>query len=123
MEGYQDDTAEFNSEDVEQYVRKAIQSVALNEAQYNPKKVNEWTNGIVTSVLKDLQQLGRPFKYIITCIITQNIGAGMHTSASMYWDVSKDGHCKLGWRNNTIHCIVTVYGVSVNIDDPQDVDM
>ena len=122
MEGYQDDAAEFNVEDVEAIVRKSIHS-CLNEHSYNSKKVNEWTNGIVTNCLKDLQQLSRPFKYIISCIIMQKNGAGLNTSASMHWDTTKDGFCKVPWQNPTMHCIVTVYGLSVNIDDPQDIDM
>ena len=122
MDGYQDDAAEFSVEDVEGIVRTAIH-VSLNEHTYNPKKVNEWTNLIVTNCLKDLQQLNRPFKYVITCIIMQKSGAGIVTSASTYWDSSKDGLCKVPWQNSTMHCIVTVYGVSVNIDDPQDIDM
>lgn len=117
-----DDAAEFSEEDVEAIVRSAIHN-SLNEHSYNPKKVNEWTNIVVTNCLKDLQQQNRPFKYIITCIIMQKNGAGMNTSASMHWDASKDGFCKVPWQNLTMHCVVTVFGLSVNIDDPQDMDM
>jgi dynein light chain Tctex-type 1 len=121
-EAFQDDNAEFSPEDVEQIVRGAIHN-SLNEHSYNSKKVNEWTNNIVTNCLKDLQALARPFKYIITCIIMQKTGAGLNCTTSMHWDASKDGHCKVPWENPTMNCIVTVYGLSVNIDDPQDIDM
>ena len=116
--GFQDDNAEFNVEDVESIVRQAIH-VVLNENTFNTKKVNEWTNSIVTSCLKDLQALSRPFKYIITCIIMQKNGAGLNSSCSMHWDTTKDGYCKVPWQNSTMHCIVTVYGLSVNIDDKE----
>lgn len=116
MDIYQDDTAEFSVEDVEVIIRNAILLV-LNDAAYNSKKVNEWTNGIVTHCLKELQSLSRPFKYIVTCIIMQNNDAGLVTSTSTFWDVKKDGYCKMPWRNPTMHCVVTVYGISVNIDD------
>jgi dynein light chain Tctex-type 1 len=116
--GFQDDNAEFNVEDVESIVRQAIH-VVLNENTFNTKKVNEWTNSIVTSCLKDLQALSRPFKYIITCIIMQKNGAGLSSSCSMHWDTTKDGYCKVPWQNSTMHCIVTVYGLSVNIDDKE----
>ena len=121
-EAYQDEAAEFSVEDVEQIVRQAIHH-SLNEFSYNAKKVNEWTNNIVTNCLKNLQELSRPFKYIITCVIMQKTGAGLNTTASMHWDTSKDGYCKVPWQNTTMHCNVTVYGLSVNIDDPQDIDM
>lgn len=121
-EPFQDDSAEFVVEDVETIVRQAIHN-SLNDSAYNAKKVNGWTDSIVQNCLKDLQALARPFKYIITSIIMQKTGAGLNTSVSMYWDASKDGYCKVPWQNGTMHCIVTVYGLSVNIDDPQDVDM
>ena len=116
MEGFQDDNAEFSHEDIENVAKKAIQGV-LNGQVYNNKKVNEWTNSIVTSCLKDLQHLGRPFKYFISCIIMQNNGAGMVSSASMFWDTTKDGHIKATFDNQTINCIVTIFGASVNIED------
>jgi Tctex-1 family len=52
----------------------------------------------------------------------QKNGAGLITAASMHWD-TKDGKCSVPWQNPTMYCTVTVYGLSVNIDDPQDVDM
>jgi dynein light chain Tctex-type 1 len=87
------------------------------------RKVNEWTNAVVTSCLKQLPALARPFKYVITCTIMQKTGAGLECYASMHWDAAKDGNCKVSWENQTMHCLVTFYGVSVNIDDPHDVDM
>lgn len=92
MDGFQDEAAEFSVEDVEGIVRNAIH-VSLNEHQYNGKKVNEWTNLIVTNCLRDLQALNRPFKYVITCIIMQKTGAGMCTTSTMVWD-QMDGLCK-----------------------------
>lgn len=121
-ETFQDEAAEFSVEDVEGIVRAAIVN-SLNEHSYNNKKVNEWTNNIVTNCLKDLQALARPFKYIITCIIMQKTGAGLNTTVSTCWDTTKDGYCKVPYHTNTMFCVVTVYGLSVNIDDPQDVDV
>ena len=114
--GYQDESAEFNVDDSEAIVRKAIHGV-LNECSYSSKKVNEWTNSIVSNCIKDLQAMGRPFKYIVTCVITQKNGAGFNSSTSMHWDAVKDGFCKVPWQNATMHCIVTIFGVAVNIDD------
>ena len=117
--GYQDDAAEFVPEDIENIIKVAIVNV-LNENSYQTKKVNEWTNSIVGSCLKGLQELGRPFKYVITCVIMQKNGAGLNTSSSQLWDANKDGVCKVPWSNLTMSCLVTVYGIATNIDDPQD---
>lgn len=117
-----EESTAFNVDDVEAILRVAIHS-CLNENAYNPKKVNEWTNTIVGNCLKELYGLGRPFKYAITCIIMQKNGAGLNSSVSMHWDATKDGFCKVPWQNATMHCLVTVFGMSVVIDDPQDMDM
>ena len=52
----------------------------------------------------------------------QKNGAGLNTSNSMFWDTGKDGYCKVPWQNATMHCIVTIYGICVNIDDPADME-
>jgi dynein light chain Tctex-type 1 len=120
MESFQDDNAEFSTEDIEAIGKKVVQGV-LTDQSYNNKKVNEWTNSIITSCLKDLQNYGRPFKYLITCIIMQKNGSGFNTSSSMLWDVTKDGYSKIPWNNETIDCILSIFGVSVHIED-QDLD-
>ncbi len=46
----------------------------------------------------------------------QKNGAGLVSVALTYCNTSKDGLCKVVWKNGTMHCIVTVYGTCVNID-------
>ena len=35
--------------------------------------------------------LGKPFKYIVTCVIMQRNGAGLHATSSCFWDNANDG--------------------------------
>jgi dynein light chain Tctex-type 1 len=60
--------------------------------------------------LKDQQQ---PFKYIVTCVIMQKNGAGMHLATSCYWDNTSDGSATLKWDNKTLYCIATVFGLAI----------
>ena len=86
-----DESSEFVVEEVEAILRQAIHQCFTDavkpppgappdedgppkEVMYNPKKVNEWTNTIVGKALKDLLDLNKPFKYIISCIIMQKMG-------------------------------------------------
>lgn len=121
---FQDDSAEFPSEDVEQIVKAAIHACFPEEKGgdkiYNPRKVNDWINTIVDSCLKNLVDMERPFKYIITCIIMQKNGAGMDAAASMFWDNGKDGCTVVPWENSTMHCVVTVYGLALHMDSPSE---
>jgi dynein light chain Tctex-type 1 len=72
-------------------LRQAIEAT-LKDTVYNRKKVNDWTNSLVALVLSGLQNLNKPFKYVVTCLITQKTGAGVTTSAACYWDPVLDGN-------------------------------
>jgi dynein light chain Tctex-type 1 len=106
---------EFRNEDVEAIVKGAIGST-LGDVMYDHSKVNDWSNTIINSALKGLQSLNRPSKYVITVTIMQKNGAGLVVSASMCWDVKRDGLCKVTWENSTALCTVTIFGVSLNLD-------
>ncbi len=85
----------------------------LGKQIYNAKKVHDWTSAIVESVLKGLQAANKPFKYVVTCIIMQKNGAGLHTASTCYWDVKTDGSCSVRWDNQTMHAIVTVFALHI----------
>uniref|UniRef100_A0A672P466 Dynein light chain Tctex-type 1-like n=1 Tax=Sinocyclocheilus grahami TaxID=75366 RepID=A0A672P466_SINGR len=68
---------------------------------------------IVESSLRQLTKLGKPFKYMVTCIILQKNGAGLQTASSCFWDNSTDGSCTVRWENKTIYCIVSVFGLAI----------
>ena len=116
------EVADWNEiyEDVEMSVKKNIEAT-LRDTQWNPRNVNAWCNAVVNGCLKDLQEIAKPFKFVVTCIIMQKNGAGMHTSATCHWDTEKDGYCKVPWENSTMHCICTIYGMGI-MPAPQDLD-
>eukprot|EP00985_Skeletonema_marinoi_P004420 scaffold1937_cov163-Skeletonema_marinoi.AAC.1 len=47
----------------------------------------------------------------------QKNGAGLVSAASTLWDAENDGLCKVMWENQTMHCVVTVFGTCVNVVD------
>ena len=111
FDGHED----FRQEDIETVIKSAIGST-LGDVIYDHCRVNDWSNSIINSALKGLQSLNRPYKYVITVIIMQKNGAGLVSSASMFWDLKRDGYGKVTWENSTLHCIATIYGVSLNLD-------
>ena len=76
-------------------------------------QVNSWCSLTVEHCLKRLTALNKPFKYIVTCVIMQKNGAGLHTSSSCYWDNSTDGSRTVRWENKSMYCIATVFGVAI----------
>ena len=83
--------------------------------------------------MKRLVALNKPFKYIVTCVIMQRNGAGVHTArstayachcscgrfrfcedaaqlwldlcSSFFWDSTSDGHCVWKQDYKTMYCI------------------
>ena len=85
----------------------------LQNQTYNHNKVAQWTSNCVEQCLKRLTALNKPFKYIVTCIIMQKTGAGLHTASSCYWDNGSDGSCTYKWENKSMYCICTVFGLAI----------
>ena len=85
----------------------------LGKQVYTAKRVHDWTSSIVESVLKSLQAANKPFKYVVTCIIMQKNGAGLHTASTCFWDTKTDGSCSVRWDNTTMHAIVTVFALHI----------
>ena len=112
------DGQDFSVEDVETVVKSAI-GVILNDTMYNPNKVESWSNSIIDTALKGLQSLNRPFKYATTVLLMQKNGAGLISTVSSFWDVEKDGYCKVTWENNSMHCIVCVFGIAIHVESQE----
>jgi len=102
----------FVQEDVTAIIKEAIDSVLAN-VTYQHTKVPQWTSMCIESCMKRLKDLNKPFKYIVTAVLMQKNGAGLHTATSCYWDNTTDGSATLRWENKTMYCIVTVFGLAV----------
>jgi dynein light chain Tctex-type 1 len=70
--------------------------------------------------MKGLYGLGKPFKYVVSCVIAQKNGAGLHSALSSHWDPLCDGLLTVKWPadkskdpSRTMQCLVTVAGFSM----------
>ncbi|XP_064404985.1 dynein light chain Tctex-type 1-like [Halichondria panicea] len=102
----------FIVDEVKGVIQESVENV-LGASAYQNNKVNQWTSSIVEHCLNQLTKLGKPFKYIVTSVIMQKNGAGLHTASSCYWDNSTDGSCTIRWENKSMYCIVTVFGLAI----------
>ncbi|GBG24698.1 Dynein light chain Tctex-type [Hondaea fermentalgiana] len=107
----------FIAEEVERIVESSIET-HLKDQAHDETKVARWIDSICETCMQDLADLGKPFKYVITCAIMQKNGAGLHTANSSYWDTVSDGCVTVKWpgdkskeQNKTLYCIVSVYGL------------
>lgn len=111
-EAHNAEEAAFVAEDVSSIIKESIDGV-LQSQHFNAQKVGQWTTLCLESCMKRLTLLNKPFKYIVTCIIMQKNGAGLHTAASCYWDNATDGSRTVRWENKTMYCITTVFGLAL----------
>jgi len=102
----------FVQEDVIAVIKESVDGV-LSNATYSHTKVKQLTSMCIESCLKKLKDLNKPFKYIVTAVLMQKNGAGLHTATSCFWDNTTDGSATLRWENKSMYCIVTVFGLSL----------
>lgn len=98
--------------EVDTMVREAV-GTAIGDNQFLHSKIDAWSNNVVEGCLKRLAALGKPFKYIVTCNLTQKAGAGLHASSCARWNDKTDGKLTVQWENNTMIILVTVYWLAI----------
>ncbi|KAK7069952.1 Dynein light chain Tctex-type [Halocaridina rubra] len=108
----QNEEHQFVVDEVSTIIKESIETVIGGNA-YTNVKVSNWTSQVVENVLGNLSKLNKAFKYIVTCVIMQKTGAGLHTASSCYWDNTTDGSCTVRWENKTMFCIVSVFGLAI----------
>ncbi|KAM9432703.1 dynein light chain Tctex-type 1 [Salvelinus alpinus] len=102
----------FVVDDITTIIKDTVQTT-IGSSAYQQNRINQWTSSVVETSLNQLSKLGKPFKYIVTCIILQKNGAGLHTASSCFWDNTMDRSCTVRWENKTTYCIVCVFGLAV----------
>mmetsp|Transcript_3786 Transcript_3786/g.6668 ORF Transcript_3786/g.6668 Transcript_3786/m.6668 type:complete len:117 (-) Transcript_3786:657-1007(-) len=107
------DEVTLNSDKITEIIDESMKTT-LSSVQWNAKKVDGWTSNIVEHCLKRLAEMKKPFKYIVTAIVMQKTGAGLHSAFTAYWDNSADGICSVPYENDSVHCITTVYGLKLD---------
>lgn len=113
MDEYQSaEETSFVVDEVSNIIKEFVEG-AIGGNAYQHNKVNQWTSNVVEQCLNQLTKLGKPFKYIVTCVIMQKNGAGLHTASSCFWDNTSDGSCTVRWENKTMYCIVSVFGLAI----------
>eukprot|EP00161_Ancyromonas_sigmoides_P000621 TRINITY_DN1047_c0_g1_i1.p2 TRINITY_DN1047_c0_g1~~TRINITY_DN1047_c0_g1_i1.p2 ORF type:complete len:132 (-),score=99.21 TRINITY_DN1047_c0_g1_i1:48-392(-) len=103
----------FVVEDVQTIIKDSVDATLPTTQAYAHGKVGQWTSNIVEQCLKRLSALNKPFKYVVTCLVMQRNGAGLHTASSCYWDNTTDGSCTFRWDGKFIVVITTVFGLAI----------
>lgn len=82
--------------EVDTMVREAI-AAAVGDGAFAHAKVDAWSGNVVEGCLKRLAALAKPFKYVVTCNLSQKAGAGLHAATCTRWDDKTDGKLTVQW--------------------------
>eukprot|EP01026_Neomeris_dumetosa_P022678 TRINITY_DN19552_c0_g1_i1.p3 TRINITY_DN19552_c0_g1~~TRINITY_DN19552_c0_g1_i1.p3 ORF type:complete len:114 (-),score=14.05 TRINITY_DN19552_c0_g1_i1:127-468(-) len=104
--------AAFVGNDVANIIKESVDQVLASQ-QFSQSKVGQWTESILETCMKRLTSKLKPYKFVVTCIIMQKNGGGLHTAASCYWDNETDGSRTVRWENKSMYCICTVFGLTL----------
>jgi dynein light chain Tctex-type 1 len=115
--GERDDQFETIKEQVDTMITACITKTleSPDKGGWLAAKVSTWTGDVVESVLKELMQLQKPFKYAVNALIMQRNGAGMLSASSTYWDTDTDGSITVYWCGEHMHCTVTVFAFGIHV--------
>ena len=100
-------------QDVAQGIIKDVVDSTLGSAAYQHNKVSQWTSDVIEGCLTRLKKMEKPFKYIVTSVIMQKNGAGLHVATSCFWDNNTDGSATMRWENKSMCCITTIFGLAL----------
>eukprot|EP01029_Cantina_marsupialis_P027509 TRINITY_DN770_c0_g1_i2.p1 TRINITY_DN770_c0_g1~~TRINITY_DN770_c0_g1_i2.p1 ORF type:complete len:130 (-),score=11.29 TRINITY_DN770_c0_g1_i2:83-436(-) len=98
---------------------KSVIDLYLKDKMFDEKQLPHWINSICEDVVKQLSDLKKPFKYVVSCSIMQKNGAGVHVTNSCHWDAVNDGMCTIKWPGerqkdqSSMYCVVTVFGLMI----------
>ena len=100
-------------DEVEPLIKAAINNHLAETVYQGQAHCEKLSDNINDEILKKLvQEVKKPFKYVITTTLMQKNGAGMFATASKHWDRAADGGVQVSWQNQTIHALVCVYAIA-----------
>ena len=90
-----------------------ILKIQLENKKYIANKTGEQIDKIQTTLLSNLRELSPNFKYIISTVILQKTGAGLHSEIATLWDSSTDGAVIAKYENEYLICMCTIIGIAI----------
>lgn len=103
-----DDNAALSSDFIQDEVMQLVRNKLGNE-EWAPMKADGWVEEIISTTMKLLGDMKKPYKFLVNAAIMQKTGASMSSGFISLWDNAKDGMVHVPFENETLHAIVTVY--------------
>jgi dynein light chain Tctex-type 1 len=98
-------------QEIQSLVKVTVGSVFADKV-YQADQVKGWCEEVIRAILRELgKEQFQPFKYLANCLILSRRSNGVHTVTMSLWDPQNDGSITEQWSNESMQCIVTVWGL------------
>ncbi|XP_062561503.1 dynein light chain Tctex-type protein 2B-like isoform X2 [Armigeres subalbatus] len=101
----------FMSEKIKQIINTVLTDT-LGGKTYTAVDAARWTKTLADDIslkVKDLEM--KRYKHVVQVVLGQQLGAGCKYIARCRWDAECDNQTSGEFKNATIFCIVTVFGL------------
>ena len=90
MEEEMDEEEQFPADEIDNLLGQIVEEV-LKDANWDEEKVPGWINTVCEKAMHAVVSLNRPYKWMVTCVLQQKIGATCHSTMSCHWANPADG--------------------------------
>ena len=92
---------------------EAIVKKKLVGTQFNAQEINNLAKEIADETKMELRALvkDKRYKYLVQCIIGQNVGQGVRIGSRQFWDEDTDDVAYVSYTNDQYFCMVVAFAV------------
>lgn len=105
------DYSDLEKGKIDEILLEKIEKCFAEEKEFKNEKVKRWTEVISKESLRALLKLQKPYKIIVSCSINQRTGGSFVQHSSCFTDPTHDIVTTVQWKNDFLHCFVTVYAL------------
>ncbi|KAJ2799591.1 Dynein light chain Tctex-type [Coemansia furcata] len=100
-------------DEVKKYLKSAVDMAVTGGEEYLHSKVPELQKNINDYALKKVSAAIPPtYKVIVTCMIVQNTGSGIHTASTVHWQPDQDMTASYVFHNDAMVVDVNAFIIS-----------
>lgn len=100
----------FTECDLQSLVTDSCNQV-IKQNVYNQETADQVTEQLIEDILKRLaeRKKDQDYKFLVSAVIEQKIGAGVHSVVASVWDNSMDSYNVIKWENPSYYVAVTIF--------------
>ncbi|KAJ2011883.1 hypothetical protein GGI06_004356 [Coemansia sp. S85] len=100
-------------DEIKKYLKSAVEMAVTGGEEYLHSKVPELQKNINDYALKKVSAAIPPtYKVVVTCMIVQNTGSGIHTASTVRWQPDQDMAVSYVFHNDAMVVDVNAFLIS-----------